>query len=150
MRFREKIQCLKCMFSHSPFVNVVAKWERGGDSIENIKKDIERFFKQKCFVTVWQEQKTDWGETLIIEEEQITEMPCRLCRNVKTAVKNTVLPSEIVYDAILLFPKEYVILAGSKIEVEQEYGENLVFYCAGEMIDYDTHNEIALKRESIA
>ena len=44
------------MFSHSPFVNVVAKWERGGDSIENIKKDIERFFKQKCFVTVWQEQ----------------------------------------------------------------------------------------------
>jgi len=101
-------------------------------------------------VTVWQEQKTDWGETLITEAEQITEMPCRLCRNVKTAVKNTVLPSEIVYDAILLFPKEYVILAGSKIEVQQEYGENLVFYCTGEMIDYDTHNEIALKRESIA
>ena len=87
-------------------MNVVAKGERGEDSIENIKKDIERFFKQKCFVTVWQEQKTDWGETLITEEQQITEMPCRLCRNVKTTVKNTVLPSEIVYDAILLFPKE--------------------------------------------
>lgn len=117
--------------------------------IENIKKDVESFFQQKCFVTEWQEQKLDWGETLITEGEQIIEMPCRLCRNIKTAVKNDVLPSEVMYDAILLFPKEYAISAGSKVEVEQENHQNLVFYSAGEMVDYTTHNEIALKRESI-
>lgn len=67
----------------------------------------------------------------------------------KTAIVKGVLPAEVVYNAILLFRKQDVIMAGSKIEVQQENGENVGFCCVGEMVSYSTHNEIALKREDV-
>lgn len=114
--------------------------------MEHVKKDIERFFEQTCFVTEWEEQKQDWGETILVEKEQKKELPCRLCRNPKIAVTTGVLPAEAIYDAVLLFRKSDVILPGSKVEVIEN--GNMLFSSVGEMISYQTHNEIALKRES--
>ena len=113
--------------------------------MENIIKDIESFFEQKCFVTEWEEQKQQYGETLIVEKQQKKELLCRLCRNPKIAATNGVLPSESVYDAILLFRKNDFILPGSKIEV-MENGKSLLFCSVGETVCYHTHNEVALKR----
>ena len=61
---------------------------------------------------------------------------------------NAVLPAETVYDAVLLFRKDDVILPGSKVEVMDS--ENvMLFSSVGEMVPYQTHNEIALKREDV-
>lgn len=115
--------------------------------IEQVIKDVERFFEHTCFVTEWEEQKQDWGETILVEKEQKKELPCRLCRNPKIAATNDVLPAEAIYDAVLLFRKSDVILPGSKVEVMDK--ETMVFSSVGEMIRYQTHNEIALKREDV-
>ncbi len=98
-------------------------------------------------MTEWEKQKQYWGETLLSEKEQKKQIKCRLCRSPKIAVKNGVLPAEVIYDAVLLFCKDEVIVAGSKIKMETEGGE--IFQCVGEMVSYNTHNEIALKREDI-
>lgn len=97
----------------------------------------------------WEKEKQNWGEILFSEKEQKKQIKCRLCRTPKIAVKNGVLPAEVIYDAILLFCKEDRIMAGSKIEIEREGGENVVFKSVGEMVSYSTHNEIALKREDV-
>ena len=56
--------------------------------------------------------------------------------------------AETVYDAVLLFRKDDVILPGSKVEVMDS--ENvMLFSSVGEMVPYQTHNEIALKREDV-
>ncbi len=116
--------------------------------IKEIIKDIERFFEHTCFVTEWEEQKQEWGETILVEKEQKKELPCRLCRNPKIVTVNAVLPAETVYDAVLLFRKDDVILPGSKVEVMDS--ENvMLFSSVGEMVPYQTHNEIALKREDV-
>lgn len=117
--------------------------------MQKIKKDIESLFHEKCFVTEWQIQKQLSGETLLEEKEQKKELFCRICRNPKIAVQYGVLPMQSEYDAILLFSKENYIAPGSKIELQQQQGENIIFYCVGEMVPYDTHNEIALKKESV-
>ena len=98
-------------------------------------------------MTEWEKQKQYWGETLLAEKEQKKQIKCRLCRSPKIAVKNGVLPAEVIYDAVLLFCKDDVIVAWSKIEMEKGGGE--IFQCVGEMVSYNTHNEIALKREDI-
>ena len=117
--------------------------------MKRVQKDIEKFFKQKCFITEWQEERQNWGETLVVEKGEKKEIACRVCRTPKVAVGEGVLPKEVVYDAVLLFGKENVIKAGSKIEVEQEVGENLIFCSVGETVYYDNHNEIGLRREGV-
>ena len=116
--------------------------------MESVIKDVESFFEHKCFVTEWEEQKQPYGETLLVQKELKKELPCRLCRNPKIATINSVLPAEAIYDAILLFRKNDVILAGSRVEV-LENGKSILFSSVGEMVSYYTHNEIALKREDI-
>lgn len=128
---------------------MVIKWskEKRWNIIKRAKKEIEKFFNENCVVTEWEKEKQNWGEILFSEKEQKKQIKCRLCRSPKIAVKNGVLPAEIIYDAVLLFCKEDVILAGSKIEMKKEEGE--VFRSVGEMVSYSTHNEIALKREDV-
>lgn len=117
--------------------------------MKKVIRDVEKFFNERCFVKEWEKEKQNWGETLIVEKEEKRELPCRLCRNPEIAVTNGIMPTETVYDAVLLFRKQDSIVAGSKVEVEQERGENIVFCSVGEMVSYCTHNEIALKRESV-
>lgn len=117
--------------------------------MEKVIEEVEKFFHERCFVKEWEKEEQSWGETLIVEKEEKRELPCRLCRNPKIAVSKGIMPAETVYDAVLLFRKQDVILGGSKVEVEQEGGENIVFRSVGEMVSYCTHNEIALKREEV-
>ncbi len=132
----------------SLYVRVGGK-ERKELHIERIKKDVEGFFEDKCFVYQWEEAVQPWGETIIVRKEEKQQCCCRLCTSPKAAVKKDVLPSEIQYDAILLFSKDNDIAGGSVVEIEQKFGEKrLLFDSVGEMVCYDTHNEIALKRKA--
>lgn len=71
------------------------------------------------------ERKAKLGRNIIFGKRTKKQIKCRLCRSPKIAVKNGVLPAEIIYDAVLLFCKEDVILAGSKIEMKKEEGKYL-------------------------
>lgn len=110
------------------------------------KKAVESRFSDSCNVTEWHTVTTSWGEERF-ELEEPKKMPCRL---VETG-EGTELEGLLAMgkrEAILLFPAEEHISAGSQVEVTKENGDQAVFYTIGESVYYQTHHEAVLTRES--
>lgn len=122
--------------------------EMGVCNMKKLKKAVESMFIQWCKVWEWEEERKPWGETRVVKKEPPKEFCCRVCRVPKVAEERAYLPTVTEQSSVLLFPKEESIAGGSFVTVEMTGGA-ISFICGGQMVCYETHNEIALLEREV-
>jgi len=108
------------------------------------KQAAESLFCDKCSVFGFQEEKTDWGETRVIEKHRAENLPCRISYDSKACQRDDGLLPRLVFEPLLLYRTEDIILPGSKVLVITKEGRTLQFRAAGECVAYDSHKETRL------
>ncbi len=111
---------------------------------KSAKRAVELLFCDRCSVIVFQEEKTDWGETRVIEKQGAENLPCRISYAAKACQTGSGLLSKQEFEPLLLYRTEDEILAGSKVIVTTQNGKKLQFRAAGEGVAYDSHKETRL------
>ena len=111
---------------------------------KSAKRAVELLFCDRCSVIVFQEEKTDWGETRVIEKQGVENLPCRISYESKACQKGEGLLPKQEFEPLLLYRAEDEILAGSKVIVTNKEGKILRFRAAGEGVAYDSHKETRL------
>lgn len=114
------------------------------DGRKATKQAVEFLFCDKCSVIAFQEEKTNWGETRVIEKQGSENLPCRISYESKACQKDDGLLPRLVFEPLLLYRTEDVILPGSKVLVLTKDGRTLQFRAAGECMAYDSHKETRL------
>ncbi|WP_458406716.1 hypothetical protein [Anaerotignum sp.] len=111
---------------------------------ERAKKAVESLFWDTCYVEIFSEEGTDWGETLHQKGEG-DYFPCRLTEKAVASGENGLL-AEMEKVVILLYPAEKEIKAGSAIRVKKENGEERSYFAAGDSQIFLTHKAVGLRR----
>lgn len=111
---------------------------------KHAKKAVEKYFLDKCNITVFQSFETTWGEERFIQEEE-KEIICRLVEEPLMVQEKGLLSYE-EGKAILLYPIEENLEAGSSITVTKAEGKTKYFFTVGESISYKTHKEAVLSK----
>ena len=114
---------------------------------EKAKKAVESLFWDTCYVEIFSEEKTGWGETLHNAGEEAS-FPCRLTEKVKVADENGLL-TKVENTVVLLYPAEKEIKAGSAVRVRKENGTERRYIAAGESQSFLTHKAVGLKRSDV-
>lgn len=112
---------------------------------EQARKAVEGLFWDTCYVEIFREEQTQWGETLHQAERAQEGFPCRITEQAKPAGQNGLL-AEMEQTAILLYPAEKEIPAGSALLIRRENGEERHYTAAGESRIFLTHKACGLKR----
>lgn len=108
------------------------------------KKAVESLFWDTCHVETFQEEQTDWGETLH-QKGEADSFPCRLTEKAEACGENGLL-TEMEKTVILLYPAEKNIPAGSRVRVELQSGEKRQYLAAGDSRCFLTHKAVGLRR----
>ncbi len=116
-------------------------------AFERAKKAVENLFWDTCFVEIFAEESTDWGETLYRKGEG-DSFPCRLTEKAAASGENGLL-AEMEQTVILLYPAEKEIKAGSAIRVRKENGEERQYFAAGDSQIFLTHKAVGLRRRDV-
>lgn len=116
-------------------------------SFEKAKKAVESLFWDTCYVEIFSEEGTDWGETLH-EKGEGDSFPCRLTEKALACGENGLL-AEMEQTAILLYPAEKEIQAGSAVLVRKENGEERRYFAAGGSQIFLTHKACGLRRRDM-
>ena len=111
---------------------------------ERAKKAVESLFWDTCYVEIFSEEGTDWGETLHQKGEG-GSFPCRLTEKAAPSGENGLL-AEMEKTVVLLYPAEKEIQAGSAVLVKKENGEERRYFAAGDSQIFLTHKAVGLKR----
>lgn len=114
-------------------------------AFEQARKAVERLFWDTCYVEIFREEETAWGETLHQKGEVQVGFPCRITEQTKSIGTNGLL-AETEQTAILLYPTEQEIPAGSALFIRRENGEEWRYFAAGESQIFLTHKACGLKR----
>ena len=88
---------------------------------EKAKKAVESLFWDTCYVQVFQEEETDWGELLHQKGEAQEGFPCRLTEkaNGRACGQNGLL-AELEQAVLLLYPADREIPAGSAVLIRKD------------------------------
>ncbi len=116
---------------------------------EKARKAVESLFWDTCYVQIFQEEETDWGEILHQKEEVQEGFPCRLTAKAKNCGQNGLL-AELEQAVLLLYPVDREIPAGSAVWIRKENGEERQYYAAGESQVFLTHKAVGLRRRTAA
>lgn len=108
------------------------------------KKAVESLFWDTCYVESFREEAADWGETMH-QKGEADSFPCRLTEKAVACGENGLL-AEMEKTAILLYPAEKEIPAGSGIRVRKENGEERQYFAAGDSRVFLTHKAVGLRR----
>lgn len=111
---------------------------------EKAKKAVEALFWDTCYVEIFKEKETDWGETLHEKGEE-GSFPCRLTEKAVPCGENGLL-AEMEKTVILLYPADKEIRTGSALRIRKENGEERHYIAAGEGQIFLTHKAIGLRR----
>ena len=111
---------------------------------ERAKKAVESLFWDTCYVEIFTEEGTDWGETLHQKGEG-DSFPCRLKEKATASGENGLL-AEMEKAVVLLYPAEKEILKGSAVRVKKENGEERQYFAAGDSQIFLTHKAVGLRR----
>ena len=114
---------------------------------ERAKKAVESLFWDTCYVEIFLEEGTDWGETLHGPGEG-DSFPCRLTEKATASGENGLL-TEMEKTVILLYPAEKEIKAGSVVRVRKENGEERRYFAAGDSQVFLTHKAVGLRRREV-
>ena len=114
---------------------------------ERARKAVESLFWDTCYVEIFSEDGTDWGETLHKKGEG-DSFPCRLTEKAVACGENGLL-AEIEKTVILLYPADKEIRAGSAVCVRKGNGEELRYFAAGESQIFMTHKAVGLRRRDV-
>lgn len=114
---------------------------------EKAKKAVESLFWDTCYVEIFLEEGTDWGETLHGPGEG-DSFPCRLTEKATASGENGLL-TEMEKTVILLYPAEKEIKAGSVVRVRKENGEERRYFAAGDSQVFLTHKAVGLRRRDV-
>ncbi|MBR4934375.1 MAG: hypothetical protein IKZ01_00735 [Anaerotignum sp.] len=114
---------------------------------ENAKKAVEKLFWDTCYVEIFAEESTEWGETLHSAGEE-DSFPCRLTEKAKVSNENGLL-TKVENTIVLLYPAEKEIKAGSAVRVRKENGAERRYTAAGESLSFLTHKAVGLKRSDV-
>ncbi|MBP3306713.1 MAG: hypothetical protein J6L66_03740 [Anaerotignum sp.] len=114
---------------------------------ERAKKAVESLFWDTCYVEIFLEEGTDWGETLH-EPGEGDSFPCRLTEKATASGENGLL-TEMEKTVILLYPAEKEIKAGSVVRVRKENGEERRYFAAGDSQVFLTHKAVGLRRRDV-
>ena len=114
---------------------------------EKAKKAVENLFWDTCYVEIFSEESTEWGETLHQKGEG-DSFPCRLTEKAVACGENGLL-AETEKTVILLYPAEKEIKAGSVVRVKKENGEERQYFAAGDSQIFLTHKAVGLKRRDV-
>ena len=113
-------------------------------AFKRAKKAVENLFWDTCFVEIFAEESTDWGETLHRKGEG-DSFPCRLKEKATASGENGLL-AEMEKTVVLLYPAEKEILKGSAVRVKKENGEERQYFAAGDSQIFLTHKAVGLRR----
>ena len=108
------------------------------------KQAVEKLFWDTCFVEIFTEESTDWGE-IRHQKGEGDSFPCRLTEKTVTCGENGLL-TEIEKAVMLIYPADKEIPAGSAVLVRKENGEERRYFAAGESQVFLTHKAVGLKR----
>ena len=111
------------------------------------KKAVESLFWDTCYVEIFSEENTAWGETLHRAGEE-EPFPCRLTEKATACVEHGLL-AEMEKTVILLYPAEKEIRAGSAVRVRKENGEERRYFAAGDSQIFLTHKAVGLRRRDV-
>ena len=114
---------------------------------ESAKKAVESLFWDTCYVEIFLEEGTDWGEPLHGPGEG-DSFPCRLTEKTTASGENGLL-TEMEKTVILLYPAEKEIKAGSVVRVRKENGEERRYFAAGDSQVFLTHKAVGLRRRDV-
>ena len=114
---------------------------------ERAKKAVESLFWDTCYVEIFLEEGTDWGETLHGPGEG-DSFPCGLTEKATASGENGLL-TEMEKTVILLYPAEKEIKAGSVVRVRKENGEERRYFAAGDSQVFLTHKAVGLRRRDV-
>ena len=114
---------------------------------ERAKKAVESLFWDTCYVEIFLEEGSDWGETLHGPGEG-DSFPCRLTEKAPASGENGLL-TEMEKTVILLYPAEKEIKAGSVVRVRKENGEERRYFAAGDSQVFLTHKAVGLRRRDV-
>lgn len=117
-------------------------------AFERAKKTVENLFWDTCYVEIFSEEGTDWGETLHRSGEE-NSFPCRLTEKAVACGENGLL-AEMEKTVILLYPAEKEIQKGSAVRVRKENGEERCYFAAGDSQVFLTHKAVGLRRRDMA
>lgn len=113
-------------------------------TFERAKKAVEKLFWDTCFVEIFVEEGTNWGETLHQKGEG-EAFPCRLTEKATASGENGML-AQMEKTVILLYPAEKEIPAGSAVRIRKENGEERRYFAAGDSQIFLTHKAVGLRR----
>lgn len=116
-------------------------------AFKRAKKAVENLFWDTCFVEIFAEESTDWGETLHRKGEG-DSFPCRLTEKAVASGENGLL-AEVEKTVVLLYPAGKDILPGSAIRVQKENGEERRYFAAGDSQVFLTHKAVGLRRRDV-
>ena len=108
------------------------------------KQAVEKLFWDTCFVEIFTEESTDWGE-IRHQKGAGDSFPCRLTEKAVASGENGLL-TEIEKAVMLIYPADKNIPAGSAVLVQKENGEERRYFAAGESQAFLTHKAVGLKR----
>ena len=114
---------------------------------ERARKAVESLFWDTCYVEIFSEEGTAWGETLHKSGEG-DSFPCRLTEKAVACGENGLL-AETEKTIVLLYPAEKEIRAGSAVLVRKENGEERRYFAAGDSQVFLTHKAVGLKRRDV-
>lgn len=117
-----------------------------GYTWQDAKKTVEKYFFDKCSITVFQPFETAWGEERFVQAEG-KEIICRLVEE-PLMVQEEGLLSMTEGRAILLYPVKENLEAGSSVTVTKAGGQTKYFFTVGESVTYKTHKEAVLMKAS--
>lgn len=117
-------------------------------AFEQARKAVERLFWDTCYVEIFSDETTAWGECLHQKGEGDT-FPCRLTEKA-TACGESGLLAQTEKTVILLYPAEKELAAGSAVRIRKENGEERRYIAAGDSQVFLTHKAVGLRREEIA
>ena len=114
---------------------------------EKAKKAVENLFWDTCYVEIFSEEDTDWGETLHQKGEG-DSFPCRLTEKAVASGENGLL-AEMEKSVILLYPAEKDIPKASAARVQKENGEERRYFAVGDSQIFLTHKAVGMKRRDV-
>ena len=116
------------------------EWKRAKEAVESL-------FWDTCYVEIYREESTEWGETLY-EKGEGESFPCRLTERAVPSGEMGLL-AKMEKTIILLYPAEKEIKAGSAVWVKKENGEERHYIAAGDSQIFLTHKAVGLKRSDV-
>ena len=108
------------------------------------KQAVEKLFWDTCFVEIFTEESTDWGE-IRHQKGKGDSFPCRLTEKAVACGENGLL-TQSEKAVMLIYPADREIPAGSAVLVRKENGEERRYFAAGESQVFLTHKAVGLKR----